>query len=107
MYFTASPHQWQAGSGAVFWKNDPHWIVFSEYNQSKQNWVRTIIWVQLCFYLGGVVKIRLLLAALLLSYSLLGQSNRGAITGTVSDSTGSFVPGVQVVLINTDTGAKS
>jgi len=53
------------------------------------------------------VKIKLLLAVFLLAFALLGQSNRGAITGTVSDSTGSFVPGVQVVLINTDTGAKS
>ncbi|MEO8373258.1 MAG: carboxypeptidase-like regulatory domain-containing protein, partial [Candidatus Solibacter sp.] len=48
-----------------------------------------------------------ILAVLLLSCPLFGQSNRGAITGTVSDSTGSFVPGVQVVLINTDTGTKS
>jgi len=53
------------------------------------------------------VKIKLLLAVLPLTCALLGQSNRGAITGTVSDSTGSLVPGVEVVLVNTDTGAKS
>ena len=44
---------------------------------------------------------------LLLSWSLSAQSNRGAITGTVSDSAGALIPGVQVVLTNTETGAKS
>src|SRR5258708_32476707 len=37
----------------------------------------------------------------------MAQSNRGAITGTVSDSAGALIPGVQVVLTNTETGAKS
>ena len=37
----------------------------------------------------------------------MGQSNRGAITGTVSDAAGAVVPGVQVVISNTETGAKS
>jgi hypothetical protein len=53
------------------------------------------------------VKIQLAVLAFLLSWSLSGQSNRGAITGTVSDSGGAVVPGVQVVLTNSETGAKS
>jgi hypothetical protein len=53
------------------------------------------------------VKTKLQLAAVLLSWSLFGQSNRGAITGTVSDSAGALIPGVQVVLTNSETGAKS
>ena len=38
---------------------------------------------------------------------MFGQSNRGAITGTVSDSTGALIPGVRVVLTNTETGTTS
>src|ERR1700745_1566612 len=56
---------------------------------------------------GGLVKTQLQLAVFLLSWSLAAQSNRGAITGTVSDSAGALVPGVQVVLTNSETGAKS
>ena len=48
-----------------------------------------------------------LLVFLCLSGSLLAQSNRGAITGTVSDTAGALVPDVQVVLTNADTGARS
>jgi hypothetical protein len=36
-----------------------------------------------------------------------GQSDRGVITGTVSDSTGALIPAVQIVLVNTNTGAKT
>jgi hypothetical protein len=50
---------------------------------------------------------KLQLAFFLLSWSLLGQSNRGAVTGTVSDTAGAVVPGIEVVLTNNDTGAKS
>ena len=53
------------------------------------------------------MKTRLQLAVFLLSWALFGQSNRGSITGTVSDSGGALVPGVQVVLTNSETGAKS
>ena len=53
------------------------------------------------------MKAKLQLAVFLLSWSLAAQSNRGAITGTVSDSAGALVPGVQVVLTNSETGAKS
>ncbi len=53
------------------------------------------------------MKTRLQVAFLLLSWSLSAQSNRGAITGTVADSGGALIPGVQVVLTNTETGAKS
>ncbi len=48
-----------------------------------------------------------LLLLFLLPLSLFAQSNRGTITGTVSDSTGGLIPRVQVVLTNTDTGATS
>ncbi|HXB74935.1 MAG TPA: TonB-dependent receptor [Candidatus Acidoferrales bacterium] len=57
------------------------------------------------------MKTQLQLAVFLLSWSLsgplFGQSNRGAITGTVSDPAGALIPGAQVVLTNTETGAKS
>ena len=53
------------------------------------------------------MKAHLQLAVFLLSWPLFAQSNRGTITGTVSDSTGALIPGVQVVLTNADTGAKS
>jgi hypothetical protein len=53
------------------------------------------------------MKLRLLPALLLVSCSLLAQNNRGAITGTVSDSAGAVVPGVKVVITNTETGATS
>jgi hypothetical protein len=53
------------------------------------------------------MKVQSLLVFLCLSGSLLAQSNRGAITGTVADTAGALVPGVQVVLTNSETGAKS
>src|SRR5580693_2699238 len=56
---------------------------------------------------GGLVKTKLQLAVFLLTWSLGAQSNRGAITGTVSDSAGALIPGVQVILTNSETGAKS
>ena len=53
------------------------------------------------------MKARFQLVFFVLSWSLCAQSNRGAITGTVTDSSGALIPGVQVVLTNTETGAKS
>lgn len=53
------------------------------------------------------MKGRIGLALLLSSGFVFAQSNRGAVTGTVSDSTGALIPEAQVVLTNTSTGAKS
>ncbi|SPE36007.1 conserved exported hypothetical protein [Candidatus Sulfopaludibacter sp. SbA6] len=53
------------------------------------------------------MKFRSLVVILLLSWSLGAQSDRGVITGTVSDSTGALIPGVHVVLTNANTGAKT
>src|SRR5689334_12915836 len=53
------------------------------------------------------MKRQFLISLLVFSWTLFAQSNRGAITGTVSDSTGALIPGVQVVLTNIETGAKS
>jgi hypothetical protein len=50
---------------------------------------------------------RLLLVILVLPLSIFAQSNKGAVTGTISDSAGAFIPGVPVVLTNMETGAKS
>jgi len=44
-----------------------------------------------------------LLAQLLMAGFLWAQSDRGSITGTVTDPTGAVVPGVQVTATNTDT----
>jgi hypothetical protein len=44
---------------------------------------------------------------LVCSWPLVAQSDRGAVTGTVSDSSGALIPGAPVVLTNTSTGAKS
>jgi Carboxypeptidase regulatory-like domain/TonB dependent receptor len=43
----------------------------------------------------------------LLALQLLGQSNRGTITGTISDSAGAVIPGAPVVVTNLETGTKS
>lgn len=53
------------------------------------------------------MRVRSLLIFLALSWSLCAQSDRGTITGTVSDSTGALVPGVHVILTNANTGAKT
>ena len=44
---------------------------------------------------------------LLLTTALLGQSNKGTITGTISDTGGAVIPGAQVVITNSETGARS
>lgn len=43
--------------------------------------------------------------AILSISALFAQSDRGVITGTVSDSTGALIPGVRVVITNVNTGA--
>lgn len=66
---------------------------------------------ELYFEVGGrrqkTMKTLRLLALLVVPLSLFAQSNRGAITGTVSDSTGALIPGAQVTITNTETGSKS
>lgn len=39
--------------------------------------------------------------------TLFAQSDRGVITGTVSDSTGALIPGVKIVLTNSNTGTNT
>ncbi len=53
------------------------------------------------------MKAQLKLGIFLLAVQLLGQTNRGTITGTISDTAGALVPGVPVVATNLETGAKS
>jgi hypothetical protein len=53
------------------------------------------------------LKIKLTIGVFLLASSLFGQTNRGTVTGTISDAAGAVVPGVPVVLTNVETGAKS
>ncbi len=53
------------------------------------------------------MKIQLALGVFLLACSVFGQSNRGTITGTISDTAGAVVPGVPVVLTDLSTGTKS
>jgi hypothetical protein len=51
-------------------------------------------------------RLGLLLLALPLALQMFGQSNKGTITGTISDSGGAVVPGAPVVVTNMETGAK-
>ncbi len=44
---------------------------------------------------------------LLTMTALFAQSDRGVITGTVTDSTGALIPGVRIVLTNANTGANT
>jgi hypothetical protein len=52
------------------------------------------------------MKGRLAFGVFLLALQLLGQSNRGTITGEISDTAGARIPGVPVVVTNQETGAK-
>src|SRR5262249_22353549 len=51
-------------------------------------------------------SLRILVCLLFASLSLFAQSDRGTITGTVSDTTGALIPGVSVVATNVETGAR-
>jgi hypothetical protein len=51
------------------------------------------------------VKIRVVLPLLACAVSLLAQTDRGVITGTVKDTTGAIVPGAQITAIQTGTNA--
>jgi hypothetical protein len=50
---------------------------------------------------------RLMLACLIAALSLFAQSDRGSITGTISDASGALIPGAKIVLTNLATGFKS
>ena len=57
---------------------------------------------------GGFVRQFFLITSLIMSMTaLFAQSDRGAITGTVSDATGALVPGARIVVTNVNTGANS
>ena len=47
------------------------------------------------------------LLCVLLVLPAFAQSDRGTITGTVTDASGARIPGVAVVITNTGTGTKS
>ena len=51
-------------------------------------------------------SLRLLVCLLLVSLSAFAQSDRGTITGTVSDPTGAVIPGVGILATNVETGAR-
>jgi hypothetical protein len=53
------------------------------------------------------VKIKLTISVFLLACSVFGQTNRGTVTGTISDTAGAVIPNVPVVVTNMETGAKS
>src|SRR5436190_2279944 len=53
------------------------------------------------FHRNGIIAACVLIAAI--SPSLLAQSERGTISGTVRDSTGAVVPGAAIKVINTAT----
>ena len=51
---------------------------------------------------------QLLIISLVSSFTtLLAQSDRGVVTGTVSDTSGALIPGVRIVLTNANTGANT
>lgn len=50
--------------------------------------------------------VALCLFLLMFATAALGQSDRGTITGTVSDATGAVIPGVSVIATNTETGSR-
>ena len=53
----------------------------------------------------GYSNISILFVALVFSMATLGAQNSGTISGTVSDETGAVLPGVEVEVVNVDTGA--
>src|SRR5581483_7201249 len=59
------------------------------------------------FHWECLVKIKVTIGVFLLACSVFGQTNRGTVTGTISDTAGAVIPNVPVVLTNMETGAKS
>ena len=53
-----------------------------------------------------MTKFRLASAILVVCSAAFGQSDRGTITGTVSDQAGALIPGAKVVANNTATGVQ-
>ncbi|PYS49135.1 MAG: hypothetical protein DMG13_24050 [Acidobacteria bacterium] len=51
-------------------------------------------------------SLKVLFCLLLASVTSLAQSDRGAITGTMSDATGAVIPGVSIVATNVETSAR-
>jgi hypothetical protein len=54
----------------------------------------------------SLVRVCTVLILILFATAALGQTDRGAITGAVSDGTGAVIPGVSVVATNTQTSAR-
>src|SRR3954469_269364 len=54
-----------------------------------------------------MTKLLTLVACLAAAFSLLAQSDRGAITGTISDASGALIPGAKITLTNSATGFKT
>lgn len=53
-------------------------------------------------WMRGVLILGLLLSA----WTVFAQSDRGTITGAVSDPTGAVIPGANIIVTNTETAAK-
>ena len=51
-------------------------------------------------------SLRVLFCLFLVSTAVFAQSDRGTMTGTVSDATGAVIPGVSIVATNVETGAR-
>src|SRR5688500_12733996 len=54
----------------------------------------------------AMLSIRVMFCLFLLSLPAFAQSDRGTITGTVSDATGAVIPGANIALTNIDTSAR-
>src|SRR5215470_14789570 len=54
----------------------------------------------------GMRTVKIILCLLLVSFPAFGQSDRGTMTGTVSDPTGGVIPGVSIVATNVETSAR-
>ncbi len=52
------------------------------------------------------MRVMLAVVVLLSTWPAFGQTERGTITGTVSDPTNAVIPGATIVAVNTETGAK-
>ncbi|HVW86204.1 MAG TPA: carboxypeptidase-like regulatory domain-containing protein, partial [Bryobacteraceae bacterium] len=52
-------------------------------------------------------KLKNLFLALFCASALFAQSDRGTITGTITDTSGALIPGAKIALINVDTDTRS